>query len=95
MKNSWHDHHRPRICACRQWVIIHPTPPKTWVNYALGCCLPRLEGYEQLGVVAGHRGGGGGGPGGVGSPGDGRGGSRLVWDLSRGRGAAAQATNRR
>ena len=65
--------------------------------------LPRLERYQQLGVVAGHR-GDGGRPGDVGSPGDcrggctlvdGRGGSTLVGDLSRGRGAAAQATNRR
>ena len=75
----------------RQWVIIQPTP--TLSQLYIGR-LPRLEGYHQLGVVAGHR-GDGGGPGGVGSPGDGRGGSRLVWDLSRGRGAAAQATNRR
>ena len=86
MKNSWHDHHRPRICACRLcWVIIRPAP--TLSQLYIGR-LPRLEGYEELGVVVGHGDGDGLGDVGGGS-GDGRGGSRLVWDLSRGRGAAA------
>ena len=59
----------------------------------IGRSLPRLEGYEELGVVVGHVDDDGLGDVGDGS-GDGRGGSRLVWDLSRGRGAAAQADRR-
>ena len=69
----------------------HPAPTLGQL-YIIGCCLPRLKGYEQLGVVAGHGedGGGGGLAGDGGDPGDGKGGSRLVWwDLVGGRGAAA------
>ena len=47
------------------------TPPRpnlgSIIHYTLGCCLPRLEGYEQLGVVAGHP--DGDGPGDVGGRG--------------------------
>ena len=88
MNNSWHDHHRPRICACRRWIIIHPTP--TWGQLFIGC-LPRLEGNEQLGVMAGHPDADGGPGGDVG--GDGKGGCRLVWDLSRGRGAVRKPSH--
>ena len=56
MNNSWHEHHRPHICACRVIIRFPPTLGQLYIG-----CLPRLEGYEQLGVLAGHRGSGGGG----------------------------------